>query len=612
MTSSTITKARTYLALGVRNLIRVGTYRVGLASGLHPVQRLRGEAPTGPFFSESSSRDASASTAHPALAELSLGFGWVNYAPSGDPPDWHANIVTHARVPAPERDWWHIPDFDPAVGDIKAVWEPSRFDWVVRGAAQVKSGSTAARIVMNQWLSDWCARNPPYRGPNWKCGQEASIRVMHLAMASLMLGETERPSMGMRDLLRLHLARVAPTVAYARGQDNNHGTSEAAALFIGGSWLLRAGESMGATWADSGRRLLEERVERLVASDGTFSQYSVAYHRMFLDTLSLAECWRRHLELPAWSPTLVERAIAATRWLVALVDPATGDAPNLGANDGAWLLPLAPAGHRDFRPSVQLAAALFLRQSAYPAVAVANDAVRALGVAPATELMPALGAALFDDGGIALLRDDATLVVLKYPRFRFRPGHADALHVDLWRNGVNLLRDGGTYSYSADRETLGYFSGTASHNTIQFDGRDQMCRVSRFLFSDWLRPNFVESPAQHASAQTVGASYTDANGVTHERRLSLRPGYLVVVDAVRGFRERAVLRWRLRPGAWVLAGDTVQDGRDRLTVRATVPIRRIALVDGWESRFYLQRSAVPVLEVEFAESGVVTTEYRWD
>lgn len=29
-----------------------------------------------------------------------------------------------------DRNWWEIPDFDLAVGDIKAVWEASRFDWV--------------------------------------------------------------------------------------------------------------------------------------------------------------------------------------------------------------------------------------------------------------------------------------------------------------------------------------------------------------------------------------------------------------------------------------------------------------------------------------------------
>lgn len=45
---------------------------------------------------------------------------------------------------------------------------------------------------MNLWLNDWCENNPPYLRVNWKCGQEASIRVMHLIMAAYILDEWEK------------------------------------------------------------------------------------------------------------------------------------------------------------------------------------------------------------------------------------------------------------------------------------------------------------------------------------------------------------------------------------------------------------------------------------
>src|SRR4029079_19380469 len=91
----------------------------------------------------------------------------------------------------------------------------------------------------------------------------------------------------------------------------------------------------------------------------------------------------------------------------------------------------------------------------------------------------------FNDGAYAAVRRGTGMALMRYPRFRFRPSHADALHVDLWKDGTNLLRDGGSYSYS-DMEGTAYFSGTASHNTVQFDDRDQMPRVGRSLFGDWL------------------------------------------------------------------------------------------------------------------------------
>src|SRR5207237_687517 len=156
----------------------------------------------------------------------------------------------------------------------------SRLDWAVSFAQQAAAGSGPALGRLNAWLADWTEHNPAYKGHNWKCAQEVSFRVMHLALASLVLGQTATPPAALVDLLVMHLARIEPTIAYARAQQNNHGTSESAALFIGGSWLARMGRPQGARWAEQGRRLLEDRVARLIAADGSFSQHSVNYHRL--------------------------------------------------------------------------------------------------------------------------------------------------------------------------------------------------------------------------------------------------------------------------------------------------------------------------------------------
>ncbi len=53
------------------------------------------------------------------------------------------------------------------------------------------------------------------------------------------------------------------------------------------------------------------------------------------------------------------------------------------------------------------------------------------------------------------------------------------------------------------------------------------------------------------------------------------------------------------------------DGRHLLAVQATIPIVRCEIVQGWESRHYLEKTPVPVLEIEVQQSGTLTTEYRW-
>lgn len=599
-------KAQTVLGLGVSNLVRVAAYRIGTRSGLHPVRRLRAATPTGPFFV------GVEPTGSPGLmpAEPVLLFSRYVVSIDGDAPDWRADPLTGKRMDGAERAWWLIPDFDPAVGDIKRIWELSRFDWAPTLARRAQSGGAGSCEQLERWVADWATCNPPYRGPNWKCGQEASFRVMNLAMTALILGQTDQPTAGMLDLIEVHLKRIAPTIQYAMAQDNNHGTSEAAALFIGGAWLADHGRCDGAGWERTGRRWLEERAKRLIGSDGGFSQYSLNYHRVMLDTLCISEIWRQRLHRAAFSSQWHGRVQAATEWLRHMINPWNGDGPNVGANDGARLLQITDTDYRDHRPTVQLAAALFLDRRAYES-GPWGDGLALLGVETPAEQLPPAGSWVADDNGFAVLAHHDARAVLRYPRFSFRPSQADALHLDLWIGAENLLRDGGSFSY-ADARAVEYFGGVSSHNTIQFDGRDQMPRLGRFLFADWLRTRKLEPLCETDDAVSFGAAYRDGVGVSHLRRVRLAANSVIVSDDISGFKLSGVLRWRLAPGDWRLKDGCGAVSGDRIiNISATAPILRCELVPGRESRHYLEETQLPVLEVEVAEPCVITTFISW-
>lgn len=603
-------QTRTAFALGLPNVVRVVSYQLGVKLGLNPVRRLQAAVPHDPFFQAAAMEAVSVPPVTGWQASALLFSHWP-YTVTAKPPDWLANPFTGQRVAAPERGWWQIPDFDPAVGDIKLIWELSRMDWVLAFAQRARNGDDEALARLNDWLADWCMHNPPYRGPNWKCGQEASIRIMHLAMATLILGQAQKTTPGLRDLVHLHLQRIAPTVQYAMAQDNNHGTSEAAALFMGGSWLAILGVADGGRWEKIGRRWLENRAARLIGPEGSFSQYSLNYHRVMLDTFCMVEVWQRHLALPAFSVGWHERTRAATQWLRHMVNTINGDGPNVGANDGARLLQLADTAYRDYRPSVQLAMALFEDQRAYAEDGSWNHPLHWLGVPLPQALALQPGSFVADDGGFVVLRRGTAMAMLRYPRFRFRPSQADALHLDLWLDGENLLCDAGSYSYNTEPQWLNYFGGTASHNTVQFDDRDQMPRLSRFLFGDWLKTSFIEPMTQDAQATHFAAGYRDGKRASHRRHISLGDSHLRVVDEVAGFARKAVLRWRVAPGAWRQEGQRLTNGTHVLKVQASMPIIRCEVVEGWESRHYLEKTLVSVLEIEVQQSGILTTEYRW-
>lgn len=596
----------TYARLGPASLARVAVYRAGLRTGLHPALRIAAEPAQGPFFAASQRDEAGLQATGRWLRSMPA--FCAHHLPLDDPPLWNEDPFHPGGALDGGLAWHRIPDFAAPERDIKAVWEASRMDWVPAMAQRAALGDASELDRLNRWLADWQSSAPPYRGPNWKCGQEAAIRVLHLAAAALVTDQIETALPGLIALVRQHLARIAPTLGYAIGQNNNHGTSEAAALFIGGSWLALHGDPAASRLARRGHRLLDERCATLIADDGTFSQYSVVYHRLMLDTCSLAEIWGRRLSLKPFSSATGRKLVVAVEWLRQLVDPGSGDAPNLGANDGALLIPLTDATFRDFRPSLQLAAALFCNTRAIAASGPWDEQLRWLRVALPDRRLDPLRSRSFDSGGLHVLRRAGTVAYLRYPRFRFRPSQCDLLHLDLWVDGRNLVRDGGSFSYAAPSEEAAAFAGVAGHSTASFDGREQMPRLGRFLLGAWPQAREVIMPHPDAAEPIAAAGYRDWCGAEHHRTVRLDQDRLTCIDRLGGKASSATIRWRLAPGTWELEGATLRGNGVSFRFASAEGDISATLTSGWESRHYLERTPLPVLELRVSVPALVTTE----
>ncbi|UUS65269.1 MULTISPECIES: heparinase II/III family protein [unclassified Acinetobacter] len=593
-----LTFISTALSLGVHNLLRVMYYRIGVKTGLNPVQKIAAQMPSGSFFAHTQKQETVFEPSYQLTA-----FGWKSYA-IGQYPNWFYSPLTGANFANTAKSWFEIPDFDANVGDIKGIWEASRFDWLLHFVLRHHETHDQAELAqLDQWLNNWCENNSAYLGPNWKCGQEASIRVMHLISALIGLEQWESPSQNVLALIEIHLKRIAPTIDYAIAQDNNHGTSEAAALFIGGSLLNSVNQTkLYSTWQSLGRKWLENRASKLIMADGGFSQYSVNYHRVMLDSYCLSEIIRRKLKLPEFSASMYSQLHKAADWLFVLTQE-NGDVPNLGANDGAKLLPVSKTDYRDFRPSVQLASTLFAGQSYYTEAGSYDQPLTFFGLDKIhqTAFVSPNKNKFFKSSGLISAEHNNFFIAFKLPVFKFRPSQCDALHLDVWCNGQNTLRDGGTYSYNSTADDLDYFSGPASHNTVQFDGHLQMPRLSRFLFGAWLKPLNLAY-----SEDKFSCGYADFWGCQHQRQVSLHHKEIIVIDSVLGFKESAVLRWRLQPGSWELNGGTLSNGRISIEIKANTEAE-ITLSSGFESRYYYQKTVLPVLEVKVKHSSTITT-----
>lgn len=612
----------TIVRLGIANVIRVLVHRTCKRSGIYrrvlPDVAARLELHIWAMRESDSPvplADATVLTEANELLTGKMPYFSAHKCDVGNPPEWFLNPFQHTRHAQSTTHWTKIADFNCDVGDIKITWEPSRFTWAtVFARAWRISGDSRYLSALQRWIEDWWRCNPPYTGPNWMCGQETSIRLINTLLALKIAALEKDVGTGIETFVESHCRRIELTTSYAIAQDNNHSTSEATGLFVGGTWLERNGDGVGKShgqrWAAKGRKLLESSVSRLILDDGSFSQHSLTYHRMMLDTLSVAEAWRRYVRGSPFSEAFYAKAAVATRWLGVMIDPQSGDGPNLGPNDGSRPYHLDTSAYRDFRPSLQLASLLFISKPALRPGSWDEPAAW-LGISEArTARRPWLrdvGASVFPAGGYVVIRNSGgAYALLRAPTARFRPAHADALHLDFWQRGKNLLRDGGTYSYAEGTLTKALFSA-AGHNVPEFDGHDQMPRLGRFLYGGWVQvfgPAVVNSTANE---QSWSGSYTDVWNAQHKRTVLLKADELSVRDEVKGFKQKAVLRWHLAPGNWTKNDSGCASALGRISVESSAPVRRLSLSSGWESRHYLEKSAVPVLEVEIDQSPAVLT-----
>lgn len=404
------------------------------------------------------------------------------------PPAWHTNPFTRQNAPSAGH-WSRISDF--AYGDIKIIWEASRFGFVyalVR--AYWRSGDERYAELFWQAVMDWRAENPPMQGVNWKCGQETSLRVMAWCFGLYGFGDsaatTPERMAALVQMIAVSGERIEANLDYALSQRNNHGISEGMGLWTIGALFPEFQKA--AHWRETGREVLEKQGRELIYEDGSFSQHSVNYHRLMLHDygwcLRLGEVQKR-----PFSPELRERVALSGNWLYQIQAGEDGQVPYYGQNDGALILPLNNCDYQDFRPVIQSIHFLSTETRCYDAGPWDEDLLWLFGPESLHGPVKRPFQTNFqaDVGGYHTLRTPESMLFTRCGQFRDRPSQADMLHVDLWWRGQPVAIDAGTYRYNAPPPWDNPLARTSYHNTVTVDGVDQMERAGRFLWLPWLR-----------------------------------------------------------------------------------------------------------------------------
>ena len=439
-----------------------------------------------------------------------------------------------------KQHWTRINDFDEAAGDIKFVWEPSRFCWlyqIVRNDYHNDEDHSEFVIVR---ILDWIEKNPLNCGPNYKCSQETSLRVLNWLFALNFYKNSDALTEDRWEKIVASIYwqvdHVYKNINFSRiSVRNNHAITETLTLYLMG--LLFPSFPHANKWKKKGKRWFEQEIEYQFEPDGTYIQQSMNYQRVVTQLLTLgiaiAEKNGEH-----FSDIVYQRAYANLNFLYQMQDEKSGKLPNYGSNDGALFFQLNDADYRDYSPQLDALHYILTGKSLYNKQL--EDATWFdITVGDKIKYEPLQykqGVSSFKNGGYYLVRNADRMLFVRCGYFKGKVT-PDQMHIDIWGNGENVLMDSGSYKYNTDEKTRAYFAGTESANAIMLDDYGQMKKGPRFVWfypSKIIKCEFNEKTDGYEFKGVIETFRVLGNGIEWLRKLTINKDIteLVVEDEV--------------------------------------------------------------------------------
>jgi hypothetical protein len=423
------------------------------------------------------------------------------------------------------------------VGDHKVVWELNRHQHLpVLAEAYRDTGRREYLDEAFRQIESWIAANPYLRGINWASALEVGFRALSWGWFWEIAGPEMPDELRERFLNSLYRhGRFLETNLSVYFSPNTHLLGEAVALHALGVWFPEWPRSR--QWRETGRQWVEDAMRRQVREDGSHFEQSVYYHGYALDF------FRLYRSMAPGSKAFDDRLEQMEEFLRAMIGP-SGILPLIGDDDGGRV--------RFRRPGTGWRAE----------------------------------SRLFRDSGFAVMAGGDVHVVIKAGGFGEGSGghsHSDVLSLVARIGDREILIDSGTYSYLADPVERERFRGSAAHNTVRIDGRDQAIPAGPFR---WLEKPVVKVHEWTSAAECDSLEATCAyGGFVHRRKvLFQKPDRLVISDSVEGPPGEHTIEqfWHLGSA----------ENASRLSFSAAV-----SPVETWRSRAFATKEKAPGLVV---------------
>ena len=424
---------------------------------------------------------------------------------------------------------WEAPDLGPSWNFPVHYFEAAPV--LARSACERRD--TALRDAVCRALDRWIDAHPAGTSIGWE-PYPTALRLVNWLDVVQSLGDWSDRSWRDRVLRSLYVQAGWLDERLERHLLGTHLLKDAKALVFAGSVFAN---SMGERWRRRGEAIVGREIARQVHPDGGHLEPSVLYHGIALeDVLDLLNLGIQEHGLR----TLLEDA--ARRML----DYLTGVLPP----DGAW--PLLGDAARD----------------AIPAPAELLEYAGRLGI---EVRRPPMGLRLFPDSGVVVYRDARQYLLADVgsigPPHLAGHGHCDSLSFEWFVDGVPLVVDSGTRTYEPGPERRAS-RGTAAHNTLEIDGREQHEIWAAFRVA---RRSAVHATLERDAVEAELVPWHDER-VRIVRRFEPGAGGIRIVDRLEGTgRHRVVSRLHLHPDCRVdRDGQVLKLRRGNTAARITI------------------------------------------
>lgn len=517
----------------------------------------------------------------------------------GKPINWHYSPITKQES-SRNIKWYRIPDFDAKRGDIKVIWEASRFTHFFYFArAYLITGDQKYYIAFSAQLRQWLKDNPYPYGANYKCGQECALRMINALMAYAVFNKltTVEDEKNLCHLVEVCYKKVLSNFFYAhRCIKNNHTLSEICGLIIG-AWCCGDNQMLSKAY-----NLLEKEIENQFMPDGGYVQYSFNYQRF---ALQIIECVYKISERTGISiSNKSKKLIKNSTLLMYQCQNDTGDVPNYGSNDGALIFPVTVCKYRDFTPVINTVHALVTGTRLFDKGHYDEELIwfGDGSSLPVERIVRKSNA--FYESGLYTLRYDSGFLMICLQNFKTRPAHMDGMHIDLWHKGKNIFCDCGTYSYASEIGKA--LTTTAAHNTVKVQGSEQMESYSNFMVYKWTshkNVNFTED--------IFFGTMISKNGYKHTRKIIKTEQGFVINDEVSGSGDCCSLLFHTPYEVRLISDgfEVFDEGKMLCFVKTEEPMN-VVVQKAYRSLYYLKKEEINCVVVKRSMNKVCN--FRFD